>query len=311
VKSRKDVKVKYVYDHDRARAERNAKDLEAKPIDDPAAIWADPEIAAVAIFSETDRHLDLVKAAAKAKKAMFVEKPLSADGKQALEMADAIEKAGVPFTTGYFSRTIPNYLFLKEQVAKGNFGTVTRVYASNCHEAALGGWFDGEWRWMADPKIAGVGAFGDLGTHLLDILMWIFGGIESVAAEIKAITHRYGDIDETGEALIKFSSGVIGTLAAGWVDVANPVSFMISGTEGHATIFHGQLYYKSGKVDGADGEKPWTDLPAPLQSPVSMFLDAAAGKTGLPLVTPREASARVRAMEAMYDAAKEKKWVKV
>jgi predicted dehydrogenase len=311
VKSRKDVKVKYVYDHDRARAERNAKDLDAKAIDDPAIIWADPEIAAVAIFSETDRHLELVKAAAKAKKAMFVEKPLSADGKQAREMADAIEKSGVPFTTGYFSRTIPNYLFLKDQVAKGNFGKVTRVYASNCHEAALGGWFDGEWRWMADPKIAGVGAFGDLGTHLLDILMWIFGGIDSVAAEIKPVTRRYGDIDETGEALIKFESGVIGTLAAGWVDVANPVSFMISGTEGHATIFHGQLYYKSGKVDGADGEKPWTDLPASLQSPVSMFLDAAAGKTGLPLVTPREASARVRAMEAMYDAAKEKKWVKV
>jgi predicted dehydrogenase len=311
VKSRSDVKVKYVYDHDRERGERNAKDLDAQPIDDPAAIWTDPEIAAVAIFSETDRHYDLVKAAAKAKKAMFVEKPLCADGKQAKEMADAIDAAGVPFTTGYFSRTIPNYLFLKDQVQKGNFGQVTRVYASNCHEASLGGWFDGEWRWMADAKIAGVGAFGDLGTHLLDILMWIFGDVESVAAEVKPITRRYGDIDETGEALMKFKSGVIGTLAAGWVDVANPVSFMISGTEGHATIFHGQLYYKSAKVEGADGQQPWTKLPEPVRSPVNMFLDAASGKTGLPLVTPQEAAARVRAMEAMYAAAREKKWVKV
>jgi predicted dehydrogenase len=42
-----------------------------------------------------------------------------------------------------------------------------------------------------------------------------------------------------------------------------------------------------------------------------MFLDAAAGKTGLPLVTPKEAAARVRTMEAMYAAAKEKKWVVV
>jgi predicted dehydrogenase len=310
-KSRSDVQVKYVYDHDRERAERNAKELDAKPIDDPAIVWADPEIAAVAIFSETDRHYELVKAAAKAKKAMFVEKPLCADGKQAKEMADAIDKAGVPFTTGYFSRTIPNYLFLKDQVAQGNFGKVTRVYASNCHEAALGGWFDGEWRWMADSKIAGVGAFGDLGTHLLDVLMWIFGGIESVAAEMKCITHRYGDIDETGEALMKFESGVIGTLAAGWVDVANPVSFMISGTEGHATIFRGQLYFKSAKVPGADGEKPWTKLPEPGRSPVDMFLDAASGKTGLPLVTPKEAAARVRVMEAMYSAAKERKWITV
>jgi predicted dehydrogenase len=311
VKARSDVEVKYVYDHDRERAERNAKDLGAKVIDDPAAVWNDPEIGAVAIFSETDRHYDLVRAAAKAKKAMFVEKPLCADGRQAKEMADAIDKAGVPFTTGYFSRTIPNYLYLKEQVEKGNFGKVTRVYASNCHEAALGGWFDGEWRWMADAKIAGVGAFGDLGTHLLDILMWIFGDIESVAAEIKPITRLYGDIDETGEALLNFKSGVIGTLAAGWVDVANPVSFMISGTEGHATIFHGQLYYKSGKVADANGEQPWTKLPEPVRSPVNMFLDAAKGQTGLPLVTPQEAAARVRAMEAMYLASQEKKWITV
>jgi predicted dehydrogenase len=311
VKRRSDVKVKYVFDHDRERAERNAKDLGAKAIDDAATVWADPDIAAVAIFSETDRHFELVKAAAKAKKAMFVEKPLCAEGKQAKEMADAIEKAGVPFTTGYFSRTIPNYLFLKEQVAKGSFGKVTRVYASNCHEAALGGWFDNEWRWMADPKIAGVGAFGDLGTHLLDILMWMFGDIESVAAEMKTITKRYGDVDETGESLMKFKNGIIGTLAAGWVDVANPVSFMISGTEGHATIFHGQLYFKSNKVADADGEKPWTKLPEWGRSPVDMFLDSALGKTGLPLVTPKEAASRVCAMEAMYLAAKEKKWVEV
>lgn len=35
---------------------------------------------------------------------------------------------------------------------------------------------------MADPKIAGVGAFGDLGTHKLDILTWMMGDIEAVSA---------------------------------------------------------------------------------------------------------------------------------
>ena len=172
LKSRKDVKVKYVWDHDNARGARRARELEATNVTDLNKIWEDSEVAGVVICSETQLHAKLVSEAAKAKKHMFVEKPLGITGAESKEMAAAIEKAGLIFTTGYFMRTDPKHIFLKEQIQKGAFGKITRARGSNCHSGSLGGWFDNEWRWMADPKIAGVGAFGDLGTHSLDILMW-------------------------------------------------------------------------------------------------------------------------------------------
>jgi len=43
----------------------------------------------------------------------------------------------------------------------------------------------------------------------------------------------------------------VGTLAAGWDDVANPVNFLVSGTEGHACVVAGKLYFQSAKVAGA------------------------------------------------------------
>ncbi len=309
VKTRPDVKVKSVHNHDAARAEKNAKELEAVVVTRPEEILSDPEINAVAIYSETDRHLNLVLAAAKAGKHMFVEKPLGLGGDDASTMAVAIEKSGVLFTTGYMMRTTPVHLFIKDQVEKGGFGKVTRVGASVCHEGSLGGWFDKDWRWMADPKVAGVGAFGDLGTHGLDLLMWLMGDVESVSAEIKVVTGRYEDCDETGEALIRFRNGVIGTLAAAWVDVANPLSLMVSGTEAHAAVIHGQLYFKSKKIQNADGRKPWTELPQGLPHPLLMFFDAVAGKPGQSLVTPREAAARCSVMEAMYEASRQRKLV--
>jgi predicted dehydrogenase len=217
----------------------------------------------------------------------------------------------VLFTTGYFTRTDPKYLFLKDEIAKGNFGKITRVRASNCHGGSLEGWFDTEWRWMADPKVSGVGGFGDLGTHKLDILMWMLGDIEAVTADIKAVTHHYGDCDESGEALMRFRNGVTGTLAAGWVDVDDPVQFLVSGTEGHATIINGDLFYKSKKVAGADGKQPFKQLPPASPAPLQQFLDAASGAKNQPLVTPREAAARVVVMEAMYRAAKRREWVKL
>lgn len=310
-KTRNDVLVKFVWDHDKARAQKYAGELGAQVAGEVNQVWSDPEIAAVVIYSETNRHYDLVLAAAKAGKHMFVEKPLGITAKESVAMAEAIESAKLLFTTGYFMRTDPKHLFLKAEIAAGNFGKITRVRGSNCHGGSLGGWFDADYRWMADPKIAGVGAFGDLGTHKLDILMWMLGGVESVTADVKSVTGRYGDCDETGEGLIQFNNGVIGTLAAGWVDVEDPVQLLISGTEGHAVVVDNHLYYRSNKLPGTDSKEPYTKLPKAPRPPMHQFLDAVGGAKDQPLVTPREAAARVTVMEAMYLAAREHKWVAV
>lgn len=224
-------------------------------------------------------------------------------------MARAIEKAGVLFQTGYFMRGSPVHQFLREQVQKGSFGKITRVRHSNCHAGSLKGWFDTDWRWMAEPAVAGCGAFGDLGTHSLDILLWLFGDVERVAADIGVVTGRYGECDETGEGLLRFTSGAIGTMAAGWVDVANPVTLLISGTEGHAHVDNGQLYFQSSQVPGADGKQPWTDLPAAWPHAFELFLDAVMGKAGVPLVSVGEVAMRSAVMEAFYKAAATKKLV--
>jgi predicted dehydrogenase len=304
-------RIKYVWDHDADRAAKRAAGVGAVVPTSLDTIWSDPEIAAVVILSETNRHHELVLAAAKAGKAIYAEKPMGINSRESEEMADAIEKAGVIFTTGYFMRTDPKHLFLKSEVEQGHFGIITRVRGSNCHNGSLGGWFDTEYRWMADPKIAGVGAFGDLGTHKLDILMWLFGGVECVTADIQPVTHRYGDCDETGEALIHFKSGLIGTLAAGWVDIEDPVKLLISGTRGHAVIFNDQLYYRSEEVSGSDAHRVWTDLPAAAPEPIIQFLDAVGGSKNEPLVSPHEAAERVTVMSAMYKAARRKEWVTI
>lgn len=309
VKERTDVRVKSVWDHDSERAAKYAKELNAATVADLNAIWSDPEIIAVVIYSETNRHKELVAAAAKARKHMFVEKPLGITGKESLTMADEIEKAKVLFTTGYFSRTDPKHLFLKSEIAEGHFGKITRVRGSNCHSGALQGWFDKEYRWMADPAIAGVGAFGDLGTHKLDILMWLLGDVEAVTADVRSVTGKYGNCDECGEGLLQFKNGPIGTLAAGWVDVEDPVQLMISGTEGHALIQDNHLYYRSNYVPSADSKEPYTKLPPAARPPMQQFLDAVGGAKDQPLVPPREAAQRVVVMEAMYNAAHKRTWV--
>ncbi len=309
IKARQDVAVKYVWDHQPERAARWAAELDAQVAPDLAGILADASIPAVIVCSETNRHEQLVLAAAEAKKHLFVEKPLGFAAADAWRMARAIEAAGVLFQTGYFMRGNPAHLFLRRQIEAGAFGKITRIRHSNCHSGSIGRWFDTDWRWMTDMDQAGVGAFGDLGTHSLDILMWLMGDVARVTAAMDVALGNYGATDEFGEGLLVFANGVVGTLAAGWVDVADPITVLISGTEGHAYVRSGQVYFKSAHVEGADGEQPWSDLPESWPHAFELFLDAVNGKEHQPLVTAAEAAARSSAMEAMYKGAAAQSWV--
>jgi len=105
--------------------------------------------------------------------------------------------------------------------------------------------------------------------------------------------------------------GVIGTLAAGWVDVEDPVQLLISGTEGHAIVMDNHLYYRSKHIPNSDSKDPFTQLPPAHKPPMLQFLDALGGAPDQPLVKPDEAAARVVVMEAMYRGAREQKWVKL
>ncbi len=307
-----EVTVKDVWDPDAARAKRVAATLGAAVVDDPAAVWADPAVTAVVICSQTVRHRDLVLAAAAAHKDVYAEKPIGMTAADAAEMAAAIDKAGVRFTTGYFMRSDPKLIFLRDQIAKGHFGTLTRIRGVNVHNGALGGWFDKDWRWMADPKQSGVGGFGDLGYHSLDAMLWLVGKpVDRATAVTSAGTGRYPGCDEYGEGLFTFHDGPVASLAAGWDDVSNPVTLEVCGTEGHATIVQDKLYFRSKHVVGSGEKKAWTDLPPATPIPIESWLDGLEGKPAGPMPSADEAAADTAVMSAMYDGAAKGTWVDV
>ena len=298
--ARSDVKVTRVWDHERARRDLRAAELGALATGDLREILGGNE-SAVIVCAETNLHQELVLPTVAAHKHLFVEKPLGFASADAHVMATAIEAAGVLFSTGYFQRGEPINQFLRQQITAGAFGKITRVRKSNCHSGSLGGWFDTDWRWMTDIARAGVGAFGDLGTHALDILMWWLGNVTSAHAELGVATGRYGAAcDEFGEGTLRFENGAIGTIAAGWVDVADPIKTVISGTDGYAHVIGDALYFQSAHVSGADGKQPWLSLPPAWPHAFENWLDAISGKQHAPLVPAREAAARNTVMEALY-----------
>ena len=293
-----------VYDRDAAKAAKNAEKLGGN-VQTIAEMAEDKTVDAFIITSETSFHLELLKQIAHAGKPIFVEKPLGISTEFSTAILEILETNKVVFQTGYFQRGGREMQTLKKHIDARHFGTITRVRASVCHNGALGGWFDTDWRWMADRSLSGVGGFGDLGTHGLDLLMWLFGGVKAATGALSNGTARYEGCDELGEGLLKFTSGAIGTLTASWDDVANPIRMQVSGTKGHA-LLNGDL-----QIAGEDGKLvKITELEPQAPSGFPGFLDYLEGKH-VDLVTPREAVRRDIVMDAIYKGAEGQQWVDI
>jgi predicted dehydrogenase len=305
-----DITVKAVYDHDKIRGEARTAELPGSVfVADPLTIIDDPSIDSVIICTETNLHKDLVIKSAKAGKNIFCEKPIGISASDAKAMADAVRAAGVVFQTGFMQRGGSGNQFIRREVMAGNLGKITRARYSNCHQAALDGWFDTDWRWMADKNAAGGGAFLDMGAHVLDLVIYTLvpseGEIVRVAASLGNRGGRYGtEIDEYGTGLLTFKSGASVVIEASWVDPALRSATEVFGTEGQIQIKDGEVYYYSKKVEGADGKTPVKDLPAAAPHAFELFWEKLLGNE-LPvgLVSIDEAELGAVTMEKLYKSA--------
>ena len=308
--ARKDFNVVGVWDHDSERANLNAQKFGCQICSSVDELLQLDALDAVIVCAETNRHEQILAKVAQAGKHCFVEKPLGMGKADSERMNKALTESGVLFQTGYFNRSRSAYRKIKQLIDANSFGSISRIRLNNYHAKNLKEGFEG-WLWMTDMEQAGVGAFGDLGTHVLDILLWFMNDLEAVAATFSSPVGRYPNCDESGEALLKFKSGVVASIAAGWVDLAMPLTAEVSGTKAYAYVIKDDLYLVSDDIKDANANTPFIDLPESLPHAFDLFLDAVQNGNGEHLVTPKEAAYRSTVMEAIYEAAETRRWISV
>lgn len=82
------------------------------------------DIDAVLICSPTNTHSELIRAAAKAKKNIFCEKPVDTDLARIEETMKIVRKSGVKFQIGFNRRFDHNHMAVRENVENGTIGKV-------------------------------------------------------------------------------------------------------------------------------------------------------------------------------------------
>ena len=161
-------------------------------------------------------------AAAEAGKHIICEKPLARTGEEAKTMLDAVNKAGVKGLVAYNYRFVPAIRQIRLLIDQGLLGQVYHFRAVYLQE-----WIMPHYNlpmiWRLQKDVAGSGALGDLGAHIIDLGRYLVGDVKSVSGMTRPFieerpwddgTMGKVDVDDAFAALLEFENGALGTVEA-------------------------------------------------------------------------------------------------
>ena len=199
------------------------------------AVVRRPDIDVVDIVTPNDSHAEIAIAAAEAGKHIICEKPLARTAAEAKAMRDAVGKAGTVNMVAFNYRRTPAVALARKYIEEGRIGRILNFRGTYLQDWSADP--DSPLSWRFQKKVAGSGAIGDIGTHVVDIARYLVGeiaevcalvqtyhktrpiqsgGLDKLGAAEKNATAERGEVDVDDEVvtLLKFDGGAIGSLEA-------------------------------------------------------------------------------------------------
>ncbi|MBX0315809.1 Gfo/Idh/MocA family protein [Planococcus glaciei] len=168
----------------------------AEHTSDWKALVSRDDIDLIDINAPSNAHKEIAVAAASAGKHLYCEKPLALSLQDSRDMLEAAENAGVKHMVGFNYRFAPAVMLAKKLIDEGRLGDIYHFRA----------WFLQDWlvdpdfplAWRLQKEIAGSGAHGDLGAHLIDMSHYLIGDITEVIGMSETFIKERPLPEETG-----------------------------------------------------------------------------------------------------------------
>ena len=225
----------------------------AKVYTDAEKMLATEKLDVVHICTPNDSHAKFAIAALEAGCHVMCEKPMANNAADARRMVAAARSAGKLLTIGYQSRYRPETQFLKRMSEKGEFGEIYYAKALAIRRRAVP-----TWGVFLNKTIQGGGPLIDIGTHALDLTLWLMNNYEPEyvvgtafykLGKRKNAVNAWGpwdpakfDVEDSAFGFIKMKNGATVILESSWALntlVVGEATCILCGTEAGADMQDG------------------------------------------------------------------------
>ena len=221
---------------------------QARVLADPAEAFATPGIDLVVIAAPNAVHAPLAIAALRAGRHVLVDKPFATTLDEAREVAATATAAGRIASVFQNRRWDADFLALRALVEAGTLGEVAELHS---HFDRFRPQVPDRWRERPGP---GAGLWFDLGPHLVDQVLQLFGLPLSVQADI-APQREGAQVDDFFHVVLRYPR-LRAFLHAGALVAGGSLRFAVHGTAG-SFIKHGldgqEADLRAGRMPGAPG----------------------------------------------------------
>jgi predicted dehydrogenase len=246
-----ELSVRLICRRDSAAGRAQAKRFGARYVDDFRALVTSPEIAAVVAVVPPTLNLEICRAAARAGKAILVEKPLAVSVAAGVEIRCAVEAAAVPCMVAQTLRFNSVVRAVRDDL--GRLGALHQLSLTQRFEPSLLEWLD-------DPRTSGGGNLLHTGVHSFDLLRFLTGeNPRAVRAEVRRVVTRQSE--DNFAAVFSFSGPLLATVSGSRATASRSGAIEIAGE--HGQIFADHVHGFALRLSGAAREPLDVPPPAP------------------------------------------------
>ncbi|MFV0556941.1 MAG: Gfo/Idh/MocA family protein [Lactovum sp.] len=314
---------------------------DAKVYTDYNELLKDKSIDVVHVCTPNVSHSPITVAAFEAGKHVLCEKPMAHNAEAAKLMLDAWKKSGKKFTIGYQNRFREEVRSLHETCEKGDLGEIYFAKAHALRRKAVP-----TWGVFPDKSQQGGGPLIDIGTHALDITLWMMDNYEPESVS-GSVFHKLGnlpgadegnmfgpwdtdtfEVEDSAFGYIKMKNGATIFLESAWalnVLESKEAATTLCGTKAGAHINAGMSYRQNELIINKATNGILTQEEISTSGNIAFFeggtndpekIEAKQWLEAIiedkdPLVKPEQAYVVTQILDAVYKAAETNKEVKL
>lgn len=270
------------------------------------------EVDAIYIVLPNALHREFTERGAKTGKHILCEKPMATSVEDCEKMIAACEKANVKLMIAYRIQYEQYNRKVREIIKSEKFGKVKLIEGVNGQRQAK------EWQWRHDKKLAGGGALPDIGLYCLNTARFLLGEepIE-VSAQTFSTSNdpRFKEIEENMLFQMRFPSGALVNSSTGY-DYHQSKRYRVAMQTGWAEMspaysYEGlRLKISENRSDGENTTQIIMKNQNQFAAEIDHFADCIMNDTQ-PFTPGEEGLQDQRIMEAIYEAAKNGKTIKL
>ena len=194
------------------------------------AVLEDRNIEAIINTTPNNAHRETTRAAARAGKHVFLDKPIATTIADARAITEACRRSEVVLALGYQRRRESHFRWLRTQIQEGMFGRLVNAEA-NISRDRLGQFEEGHWRYSAEGMPGGV--MLQIGIHYTDVLEYLVGPIQAVSASVAQLVLP-GENPDVASMILEHGDGALSTLNASYASAGEYYLMNIYGKEATA-----------------------------------------------------------------------------